>query len=106
MEFKEQLMEDMGVFFNLEEFAECHMINGNETLVIMDNKTLADLYIHKGTEATSLFTDFILIFVQESKLDFEPVPGQYMDFDGGMYIISDVKLDGGVYAIILGVNGH
>ena len=50
MEFKEQLMEDMGVFFNLEEFAECHMINGNETLVIMDNETLADLYIHKGTE--------------------------------------------------------
>lgn len=106
MGFKEQLAEDMGVFFNHDEFAGTHLINGVEVSAIIDNDTLADLYVSKGTETDSLFTDSILIFVQGSELGFEPVPGQYIDFDGNTYIITDVKLDSGLYAIVMGVNGH
>lgn len=106
MELKEQLAEDMSVFFNPEEFAELHRINGAETLVIVDNEELAELYIHREVETASLFTNSVLIFVQKSELNFEPVPKQYMDFDGEMYMITDVKLTDGMYAIVLGVNAH
>jgi len=106
MGFKEQLAEDMRVFFNPDEFAELHMINGAETLVIVDDEELAELYLRRETETDSLFTDSMLIFVQKSELNFEPVPKQYMDFDGEIYKITDVKFTDGMYAIVLGVNAH
>lgn len=106
MGFREQLDEDMGVFFNHDEFAAPHKLNGVEVSAIIDNEGLAELYIHRDVETESLFTASILVFVQESELDFEPVPKQYIDFDGQGYTITDVKLDGGIYALVLGVNGH
>ncbi|RKJ18420.1 hypothetical protein D7X48_18250 [bacterium D16-50] len=106
MGFREQLSEDMAVFFNPEEFAEKHTINGVGVTPIIDNDTLAELYIQKDTETESLFTDSVLMYVQQSELDFEPVPDQYLDFDGRTYIVTDVKLAGGVYAFVLGVKGH
>lgn len=106
MGFRELLEEDMAVFFNTEEFAERHLINGAEVTLIIDNDALAELYIRKDTDSESLFTDSVLLFVEQSELDFEPVPDQYLDFDGKTYIVTDVKLAGGLYSIVLGVNGH
>lgn len=106
MGFREQLVEDMGVFFNCDEFSSPHTINGAKVPVVIDNEELAALFIRKDAETKSLFTDSVLIFVQASTLGFEPVPDQYIDFDGQTYIITDVKVDGGLYAIVLGVNGH
>lgn len=106
MGFREQLEEDMGVFFNLEEFADIHTVNGAEVSAVIDNEALAGLYISRDTRTESLFTDSIMVYIQESSLDFEPVPEQCIDFDGHIYIISDVKLDGGIYAIVMEVNGH
>lgn len=106
MEFREQLAQDMGIFFNPEEFADLHTINGVEVAAVIDNDALADLYISKDTNTDNLFADSMLVYIPEAALEFEPVPGQHVDFDGHMYIISDVKLDGGIYAVVLGVNGH
>ena len=106
MGFREQLEEDMAVFFNPEEFAERHLINGAEVALVIDNDRLAELYIRKDTQSESLFTDSVLIYVRQSALDFEPVPDQCLDFDGKTYIVTDVKLAGGVYAVVMGVKGH
>ena len=106
MGFKEQTAEDMAVFFHCDEFADLHTINGREVAVVMDNDTLEELYISKETETDQLFTDSLLFYVPESELDFEPVPGQYIDFDGRGYLVTDVKYSGGLYIIVMGVNGH
>jgi hypothetical protein len=105
MGFKEQLLEDLdNVFFNTEEFAESHTINGTDINIVVDNDTLADLYISKNANTDELFTDKILFYVRKKDLSFEPVPGQYIDFDGSGYLITDVKTDDASYTIVLGAN--
>ena len=100
--FKEQLEKDLdSVFFNMDEFAETHMIDGKEVPIVLDNDRIIELSMGKTVETRGIFTDDILFFVQKKDLDYEPVAGQHMEFDGEMYPISDVKEDFGGYTIIL-----
>lgn len=102
MGFKEQLAEDLdAVFFNAEEFAETHMINGAEVDIVVDNDKLAELFISKDTDTKELFTDSMLFYVRKKDLVFEPVPGQYIELDGHGCMISDVKTDDGTYTIVI-----
>lgn len=100
--FKEQLEKDIdSIFFNLDEFAEIHMIDGKETPVVIDNDRIIELNLGKSAETRGIFTDDILFFVKKKDLDYRPVAGQHMDFDGEMYPISDVKEEFGGFTIIL-----
>ena len=90
--FKEQLEKDLdSVFFNMNEFAETHMIDGKEVPIVLDNDRIIELSMGKTVETRGIFTDDILFFVQKKD----------MEFDGEMYPISDVKEDFGGYTIIL-----
>ena len=94
--FKEQLEKDFdGTFFNLDEFAELHTIDGNEIPVVVDNETLIQLNMGKTVNSDGIFTDSIIIFVQKKYLDYEPVIGQVMDFDGVTYPVDNVLSDTG-----------
>lgn len=106
MGFKEQLLNDLdSVFFNQEEFAETHIINGVEVDIVVDNDKLAELYISKESHTEELFTDSVMFYVRKKDLDFEPVPGQYLEYDGQGMLISDVKADDSEsYTIVLGAN--
>lgn len=105
MGFKEQLLDDLdSVFFNTDEFAETHTINGEKVDIVVDNDKLADLYISKETHTEELFTDAIMFYVRKKDLDFEPVPGQYLEYDGRGMLITDVKHDDESYTIVLGAN--
>lgn len=105
MGFKEQLLDDLdSVFFNREEFAETHTINGAEVDIVVDSDKLAELYISKETDTEELFTDSIMFYVRKKDLDFEPVPGQYLEYDGRDMLISDVKADSESYTIVMGAN--
>ncbi len=105
MGFKEQLTEDLdSVFFNAEEFAESHVINGSKVNIVVDNDKLAELYLAKGTHTEQLFTDSILFYVRKKDLDFEPVPGQYLEYDDRVFLISDVKTDNESYTVVMGAN--
>ena len=100
--FKEQLEKDFdNTFFNLDEFAELHTIDGNEIPVVVDNETLLRLNMGKTVESDGIFTDNIIIFVQRKYLDYEPVIGQVIDFDGVIYPIDNVLSDTGGYTVIL-----
>lgn len=103
--FKEQLEKDMDdIFFNLDEFAENHIIDGKEIPVVVDNDRIIELSLGKSVETRGIFTDDILFFVLKKYLDYEPCAGQHMTFDGVTYPISDVKEDFGGYTIILSGN--
>lgn len=100
--FKEQLEMDFdNTFFNLDEFAELHTIDGNEIPVVVDNETLLQLNLGKTEYSDGIFTDNIMFFVQRKYLNYEPVIGQVIEFDGVAYPIDNVLSDTGGYTIIL-----
>lgn len=100
--FKEQMERDLdSTFFNTDEFAELHAVDGKEIPVVVDNETLLQLNMGKTVNSDGIFTDSIIIFVQKKYLDYEPVIGQVIDFDGVTYPVDNVLSDTGGYTIIL-----
>ena len=99
---KEQFEKDFdSTFFNPEEFAELRTIDGKEVYIVVDNDTLLSLNLGKQADSDGIFTDSKMFFVQKKDLDFEPVVGQIIKFDGEMYPISNILEDFGGYTIIL-----
>lgn len=104
MSFKEQIQHDLdAVFFNNQEFAEEHEFNGENALVIIDNDELLKLEMRKDVDIDGIFSGKIMFFVQEKEITFEPFTGQHVTFDGKLFIIADVKLDNGVYTVVMEV---
>ncbi len=100
--FKEQLEKDFSaVFFNMDEFAELHSIDGKEVPVVVDNDTLLALKLGVNANSDGIFEDAKMFFVQKKDMDYEPVIGQIMDFDGETYPIGNIMEDFGGYTIIL-----
>lgn len=100
--FKEQLEKDFhDAFFNLNEFAELHDIDGEKIPVVVDNDTLLALNLGKNADSDGIFEDAKLFFVMKEYLNCEPVIGQIMEFDGESYPIGNVLEDFGGYTIIL-----
>ena len=63
--FKEQLEKDFkDTFFNLNEFAEIHNVDGAEIPVVVDNETLLQLNLGKTADSDGIFEDSKLFFVQ------------------------------------------
>lgn len=109
MDFKEQLQIDLDtVFFNSREFAELHCINGNEIAIIIDNDRLEELERNRQgypqAHEEQLFTDTMMFYVRKTDLDFEPVPGQYLEYDGRCYIVNNVKKDDESYTVVMEAN--
>lgn len=103
--FKEQLEKDFETtFFNTDEFAEIHELQGNEVPVVVDNDIIIALSLGKHADTDGIFTDDKMIFVQKKYLEFEPVAGQHLSFDGEIYPIKTVNEDMGGYTIILSGN--
>lgn len=88
-------------FFNLNEFAELHKLDGKEIPVVVDNETLLQLNLGKTADSDGIFQDNKMFFVQEKYLEEEPVIGQIMEFDGEAYQVGNVLEDFGGYTIIL-----
>mgnify|MGYP001105854398 CR=1 FL=1 len=100
--FEEQIEKDFDdTFFNLDEFAELHMIDGKKIPVVKDSETLMQLNLGKTAHSDGIFTDSIVLFVQKKHMEYEPVIGQIMEFDGVTYPIDNVLSDTGGYTIIL-----
>ncbi len=100
--FEERIEKDFDdTFFNLDEFAELHMIDGKKIPVVKDSETLMQLNLGKTAHSDGIFTDSIVLFVQKKHMEYEPVIGQIMEFDGVTYPIDNVLSDTGGYTIIL-----
>ena len=100
--FEEQIEKDFDdTFFNLDEFAELHMNDGKKLPVVKDSETLMQLNLGKTAHSDGIFTDSIVLFVQKKHMEYEPVIGQIMEFDGVTYPIDNVLSDTGGYTIIL-----
>lgn len=100
--FKEQMEKDFdNTFFNLNEFAELHELDGKNIPVVVDNETLLQLNLGKTADSDGIFQDNKMFFVQKKYLEEEPVIGQIMEFDGESYQVGNVMEDFSGYTIIL-----
>lgn len=102
MSFKEQIERDFdNIFFNLNEFAELHDIDGKKIPIVVDNETLLQMNLGKTADSDGIFQDNKMFFVQKKNLNYEPVIDQIMEFDGESYQVENVLEDLGGYTIIL-----
>ncbi|MGM9543822.1 MAG: phage head closure protein [Romboutsia timonensis] len=99
MSFKDQLEKDMKAFFNIDEFAETHSINGKSiecVLMLSDKDTDANIQSKKGT-----ITSYSSISVQTSYIETTIVPGDYLEVDSELFNVVEVADVEGVLYIDL-----
>ncbi len=98
LSFKEQINEDLNTFFDINEFAERHYIDGVIKTVVVDNETLKKR-IQK--EYDGILQADLLYFIKSYDVQKEIKVGDVQNFDGSVYKVFDVKYDSGMYEIIL-----
>ncbi|WP_422447808.1 hypothetical protein [Thermoanaerobacterium sp. DL9XJH110] len=101
MSFKDIIQSDLNVFFNLDEFAETHTIDGRPLNVIVDNDRLQQ---RSKKEYDGISVGEILFYVKASDFGERPEQGTPMVFDGRQMYVFDCREDDGVYEIILQQN--
>lgn len=100
--FKEFIEKDLdAIFFNLDEFAEPHNINGRILNVIVDNDRLMQ---RSKKEFDGISIGEILYYVKASDYGEKPEQGTPQIFDDRQMYVFDVREDCGVYEIILQQN--
>ena len=102
MSFKEFAAYDMQTFFNTNEFAEAHNIDGRTINVIVDNDRLME---RSKKEFDGITVGELLYFVKVSAYGTErPKPRESQMFDKRLMYIFDVREFDGIYEIILSQN--
>lgn len=96
---RDQIKADMSIFFNADEFAETHLIDGIECTILMDNEKLEEI---KKENVESLHKHQVLFFIQSDELPGKPKPESQMVFDHKSYKVTSCIEEHGMYQIILG----
>ena len=97
MSLRDQIDEDINIFFDLDEMGSEHQINGRILPVVIDN----DLGQKKSQGG--LFSCDLFFFARESDLP-AVVPGAPLIFDGRPYMVADVVEMDGILQIALEAN--
>ncbi len=99
MSFKDILNNDLSIFFNIDEFGEQHIINNQKLNIIIDNETLKQ---RNKKEYDGILQADLLYYVKAADIIKKPKSGDVQTIDRlGIYTVFDVKLDSGVYEVIL-----
>lgn len=105
MNFKDKLEKDLkNVFFNQNEFAEYHDIDGQQVLAIIEsdqfNERPKDQLYHL---TNGIYRSSITIYVKSADYD-KPVIGQRISVDEEDYYVVSVSEDTGLLKIIATAN--
>ena len=101
MSFKDAILEDINnVFFNLEDFGETHIIDGQSVICMLDDDALK---IRQGSNELSVSESSLLLFAKESDLP-RKVAGDDLLIDGRIYIVDDWKVNLGIAEVVLHQN--
>lgn len=102
--FKDCLNCDMTVFFNDNEFAEVHDIDGLSVLAIVDSDILKTRTSRKAEEYDGVYAAEVAVYVKAIDLPVRPVYGQAIRLDGKLYTVVECSEEMGVLEIVLGAN--
>ena len=102
MSFKDIVREDIqAVFFNLDEFAEEHMIDGQKMVCIIDQ----DANVAAAVQSVAgIYAANRRIYVKEEDMKVLPKEGQRLNLDGQFFFVTDARVEMGVFVIELQAN--
>ena len=95
---KDQFTSDLDFFFNSDEHASEHNIDGNIIIVIEDNDQLVK---RSKLEYSGVIVGDLLYYAKVSDFLTRPKPDEVQTYDGNPYTVFDCRDDEGVYEIIL-----
>lgn len=101
--FKDILEADItGVFFNKQEFADDHTIDGKKMNVVVDENELLERDKSRiGIQVDGTFKSRRLIFVSREEYGPRPKIGKQLNLDGKLYSVKDCTEEAGMLAITL-----
>lgn len=94
---------DLATFFNIEELADRHTVDGVEMDAVVD-ENLAQERQRQLMEVDGVYMDRVVLFVREGDLGYRPVAEQWMKIDGAGYMVKGCSADAGVLMITLEAN--
>lgn len=82
--FKELLKSDLEIFFNLDEFAETHRVEGKEIPCILttDSVGSTSLTADKDLQAVGLTSSSVTLYLKKSDGFFKHSAGKILNVDG------------------------
>jgi hypothetical protein len=101
-DLKDQIALDLTVFINPDEFGERHEINGSFFNVVIDNDQLMQ---RSKKEFDGLSVGELLYYVSAAEYGTPPTIDEVQIFDRKVMQVFDVRVDTGIYEIILRRNG-
>lgn len=101
---RDYLLSDTAVFFNLDEFAELHDIDGLQVPVIVDSDVLKTRSNNKTERYDGIYAAEIAVYVKTVDLPARPVYGQHVRLDGKLYTVIESTETGGILEIVLRAN--
>lgn len=102
MTFKEVAEEDMSVFFNLDEFAVTHNIDGSDVPIVIDEDRLEELKANKDTHIEGIYKAKLLFYVKKSDFGGKPAINAIIEIDEKSYRVINSSETDNVITIILG----
>ena len=104
---KEDLTEDLrGVFFDADEFAEEHDLNGTVCLCVLERPRTEEKYIRGATYDAyeGVHGASVTVHVESRLLPEIPVEGMRFDLDGEVMLVDSCVHEAGLLSITL--KGH
>lgn len=105
MNFKECAREDVNrTFFNMDEFADIHILNGKKIPVIVDENELVEREKRVKSNMDGVYAKQIMIYVKGTDFGMLPAIGTKLVMDGKSYLVQESVNEYGVYSITLEKN--
>lgn len=103
--FKDFVNEDLNVFFNLDEFAEEHELEGKLLTMIVvdiksDNTSTTGIQRDQLYASQEVFKQYKTIYVKDSDF-YIPKIDSVLDLDGEKYFVEEAGMEKGVIRILL-----
>ncbi|WP_312496151.1 hypothetical protein [Anaerosporobacter sp.] len=108
MSFKDTVKEDIqNIFFNTDEFASEHILDGKEVVIVVYNEKLSSISATKSNDYdgifnTGLFNSEIVFYINEEYIENEFFVGQLVNLDNNDYRVDKSTKVGSVYTVALG----
>lgn len=100
---KDYMASDLAAFFNQDEFAELHDIDGRQITAVVDRDVVRD-YSRLLERRDGVYVGEIAVFVRSTDLPDRPVKGQHLRLDGELYLVTECAESAGVLEITLEAN--
>lgn len=107
MSFKDDLMEDLDVFFDEDGFAEQHEINGESIWCILEGLTTKEQLTKIGRNAVDfegINAITTILHCKASEIPEIPAKGNIITVNGEVFIVRECTNEAGLLTLTLGVD--